>query len=172
MRDIDLRLEIKQLLKEYGYYILLQRTDRRVRCRCWHPVKQEALSDCPYCNGAGWVIRLEKIRCRNDPAMQIVTYPDMNKTTPQGNSWVPANTIFLEYSAVVQTGDIIYIVGWNGRRVGNLKEVHEINHPQPLRGDGGRIEFWRVSTKVITLGKKKIAMRLVGGIPIYEVSGA
>lgn len=165
---IDLREEFGQLLGDYGYYILLQRSNRKVHCRCWDPRYMEPQSDCMYCNGSGWVVKLERHICRSDPAMQPVTYPNLNAQSPQGEAWIPAESFFLTYSVKPQVGDYVYVVGWRGRRPTNLFAAYEINHVQPQRGDRGRVEYYKVSVKRVTMGIKRIIPRVIGGQVLYE----
>lgn len=95
----------------------------------------------------------------------------MNQSTLQGNTWMAANNIYVRHNVKAKVGDIIYEVGWKGLRPTNLIAVYEINHIQPLRADGGRTEFFRLSVKIDTVGKRGIIPRIIGGQVFYETAG-
>jgi hypothetical protein len=150
---IDLREEMDLMLRDYGHNIILQRTSRKIRCSCWSERAQEADSKCANCLGSGWVSRAEIRRIRRDNASQVVTLPGATTQADAGRIWTPANTIYFRHDAHPQTGDLIFEVGWRGKKPINLHGVHLINHAEPNRGDRGRIEYYAVASRLVTLDK-------------------
>ncbi len=168
---IDLRKEIKKILTENGWPVLLQRTHRQMRCRCFNSVTQEADSKCPYCLGKGWVSTIERHLTRSDGATQIVSNPNLQETTPQGKVWITALNFYFMYNVAPKVGDMIYEVGWMGLKPTNLIAVYEINNILPHRGDRGRIEYYEAATKAVTLDKDFLhfSIRRIGTKTNYEV---
>ena len=150
---MDLRKEIDNLLIDFGYPVILQRTSRKIRCRCFSEIYQEAKSRCPLCHGTGWVVWLERHRTMRDDAVLQTSKPNLNQHTRVGHLWIPANTFYLRHTAHPKVGDIIYEVGWRERAPSHLVQAHEINHLFTERGDNGRIEFHLVATKTINVNK-------------------
>lgn len=179
---MDLRREFDQILKDHGYYVILQRTSRKIRCQwvdprtsspCWNERAQEANSKCPQCLGSGWVTRAERHLIRRDNASQVVSLPGVTKQMEPGRIWTPANNFYFRHDAFPQIGDLIFEVGWNGPTPANVVAVHLINHAEPNRGDRGRIEFFSAATRQVTLDKRyrESIVRRFGAVPLYELSG-
>ena len=168
---INLRSEISKILDNYGWPALLQRTNRKMRCRCYDSVSQECDPKCDYCLGRGWVSVIERHMIRYDGATQIVSNPNLQEISPQGKVWTPAVTIYFKYNVAPQVGDIIYEVGWDKYKPTNLIRVWEINNVIPNRGDHGRIEFYEVAAKSVNLDRDFLhfSIRRIGNKINYEV---
>jgi len=149
---IDLRYEMKHILKEYGHQVLLQRTSRRIRCSCWSELYQEADKSCLLCGGTGWIIRIEKHIARGHDASLAVSKPDRVEDSRIGDIHTAAHVFYFEWNVHPRVKDMIYEVGWDkfGKPV-NLIKAHEINNIQMERGDGGRTEFYVAYTKLSTV---------------------
>ncbi len=171
---IDLRQGLSEILRDYGHPILYQRSNRKIRCKCWDNRWREADPRCPICLGSGWLIRLERHIVRGNNAMQTVTYPNLHEESPIGNSWVPADVLYVKYSVHPRVGDVVIEVGWKGLRPTNVRYVYEVNHIQPNRGDNGRIEFYEMYIKSIPFdsSKYKIALKKYGSVITYEIPGS
>lgn len=170
---IDLRKEVKKLLDNYGHYVLLQRTSRKIRCRCWSEINQEAKADCTSCIGAGWISVIERHRVRNDPAIQPITRPNLSNITTSGRSWVDALNVFFRHDAHPNIDDYIYHVGWdkdNENKPTHLIRTYKINDVYQERGMNGRIEYYVVSARAETIRTqhRKIFIRTLNGISNYE----
>lgn len=145
--NIDLRKELDNILSNFGYYVILQRTSRKIRCFCYDEKLQEAKSNCLACGGTGWIGRLEKHVTRKDEASDIITYPDKIKQTDIGKMASPSDVFYFKHYVHPQVGDYIFEVGWTNNKPTNLLTVYRINHVQPVRGTGGRIEYYWAACK-------------------------
>lgn len=143
---IDLRKEHREIIKEYGHFVLLQRTDRKFRCSCWNESYREADSNCPKCLGTGFLYRIERHRVRRDHASQVMSRPDLNQPTEIGNVHQPARIFWMSAEANPREGDVIYEVGWKGNKPTHVIGAYEINDTEDKRADNGRIEYYYVAT--------------------------
>lgn len=170
MVGIDLRKEFEIVLQETGHYILLQRTKKGLRCRCWSERYLEPIENCPICNGTGRVVRIERHLSRRDSASQIVSSPNLTQQAPIGRMSLDAQRFFFKHDAHPQVGDYIFEVGWNKETPTHLQKIYAINEVQPMRGDRGRIEYWRVSVREESKNKdlKEITVRSFGPVKNYE----
>lgn len=172
--NIDLRQETSDLLQEYGHKIILQRTSRKIHCRCWDHNTNEAQPRCPYCSGTGWVNRMESHYTRKDPGTSPVSWADRNKDTALGKQLQDANIYFFMHNAHPRVGDIMYEVGWDelGRPT-HVIHTQEINYVFPYRADNGRIEYFEAScdNKVMDKSFHTFHIRRIGQLTNYEPVG-
>lgn len=168
--SIDLRKEFSELIKDYGHDILLQRSDKKMRCRCWNAKYLEASSDCPYCLGAGYVSRIERHTVMRKNATQVVSRPNLLQQTEVGKMWVDAIHYYLSYYTNPQAGDYIYEVGWAGDKPSAVLHCYRINDVYAYRGDRGRIEYWGVAVKSepSQMPVATPVVRKIGAIKNYE----
>jgi hypothetical protein len=168
---IDFRKEFDEMMGDFGHAVLLHRSGRKIRCRCWSEKYQEADSDCMLCGATGWVSRVERHDVRRDPAVQIVSQPNLNKQTKIGKMWVDAQNFWMKHNVHPQVGDYIYEVGWKGSKPTHLVQAYVINDVRSLRGDHGRIEYWSVSCKGEIMNKsfKNMLVRSIGRTKNYEM---
>lgn len=169
--NIDLRAEFDEFVNDYGYDVLLHRSNKKIRCRCWNEKHQEADSRCPICTGVGWIGRIERHKLTKQSATQIISRPNLNQLTPIGRQWIDAQTLYMRHDSHPQVGDYIYEVGWNQNRPSHLVTAYRINDVTVMRGDNGRVEYTMVSVKSENLDKKfrNIVVRSIGPIKNYEI---
>ncbi len=168
---MDLRKEINNIIEEKGHYVLLQRTSGKLRCVCWNERYQEASSDCPRCLGKGFVSRIERHKVRRQLATNIISLPGKKKQTPMGQIIQDTRTFFFKHNVHPKKGDIIMEVGWNGQRPTHLIQAFEITNADDKREDGGRTEFYLVTTKErnISTPIRHVVIRQLGRIQNYEI---
>lgn len=148
MVDLNLREEMDELFVEFGYYVLLQRTSRKIHCSCWNEQSQEGNSKCTKCNGTGWLIKIERHKTRKQDGANTPSKPNLNQQVEVGNVWTSSSVFYLRHDVNPQVGDIIYEVGWNNNRPINLINAHQISHVEPCRGNHGRIEYYRITARL------------------------
>ena len=113
---IDIRNEVDLLQNELSYDILYNRATKFIKCRCFDPMYQSGNPRCNICNGSGHLTSLER--------MEVIEY---------------------SYKAAPRRKDLIMVTGWNRDKTPtNLHHVYEIKDVDPVRGDGGRVEYYRV----------------------------
>ncbi len=171
--NIDLRKEIDDILKDYGYYVLLQRTSRKIHCSCFKEKYQEPDSHCPICYGSGWVNRIEKHKTYSQNQSLVVSKPGLNTMGPLGYIYTPANVYHFKHDVHPQIGDLIYEVGWNKDRPVNLHRCFKLSHSEAKRGDNGRIEFYFAASKAeaIDFKFKEWTIHSIGSKKNYEIVG-
>lgn len=149
----DLRLELDQLLQDYGHYILLIRQDKKVKI----PKS--------YKNNLGlrYAYTIEKHICRSETASVPETLPRINQGQLPGEMAIASKMFYLKHDVRPQKGDLIVEIEWDKDKpiIDEYTSIYEINYPEPLRGDGGRIEYFRVACRLdpieSTLRLQKIA---------------
>lgn len=171
---MDVRKEFKEILDEYGHYVLLQRTSRRLRCRCYIEINGEGDPKCPYCMGQGWVSKIERHKTRTDAATQIVSRPSLKMSSPAGSVWVDSKVFYLQHDVGIRVGDLIFEVGWdpkNPNKPTHLMRAYAINDTYDYRGDNGRIEYKIATSKgeVILSEVRNIVLRSLGPVKNYEL---
>ncbi|MCX7610393.1 MAG: hypothetical protein N2043_02245 [Ignavibacterium sp.] len=142
---IDLRHENKKMIEEYGHDVLVQKTNKKFRCKCWVESYREAKSNCPYCLGSGYVYRIEKHRVRRDNASQIISRPKLLQSTEIGKIHLPARIFWMSYDSEPKEGDIIFEVGWKNGKPTHVISAYEINDVEDKRADDGRLEYYYVA---------------------------
>lgn len=169
--SIDLRKEFMEFMDDYGHDVLLHRTGRKLRCRCWSEKYKEADSKCPICLGVGWVGRIERHSIRHKSAVQTINRTNLSVSTEMGPMWIDADTYYMRHKANPKPGDYFYKVGWNGDKPTHLIGVYKINDVFQNRGDNGRLEYWTVSAKSQTVDQdiKDFAIRAIGPLKNYEI---
>lgn len=133
---IDLRAEIDALLEEFGFYVLLVRTNQKVHCSCWDHIYHSAKPDCPYCAGTGFVTVIEKhktMQSRHGGTLKMES----------DNIFVDDRVSFyFRYNVAPVTNDIVYVVGWVGETPSGVISAYTIDSSLSYRGDNGRIEYY------------------------------
>lgn len=187
--SIDLRQEFDRIIEQYGHYVLMQRTSRRIRCVCWDEKVQESsvdiyvqrtkykgkkLDTCPRCLGKGWISRIERHKVRRDNASQIIALPNLKKQMNLGQIAQDTRVFFMKWDTVPKKGDMIYEVGWdtlNPKKPTNLIQAFEIQTAEDMRAEGGRTEFYQVTTKEINIDTtiRGIVIRKLGPVENYEI---
>jgi hypothetical protein len=169
--SIDLREEMSEILKESGHPVLLQRDSRKMHCRCWNPDTNEAKPRCPYCNGSGWVNRMERHVVRRDRGTMPISWSNRDKDTEIGKQLQDADVYYFSYNSFPKVGDILYEVGWNERgRPTHVIKASKISYVFEHRADNGRIEYFQAScsNEVMDKSFKTIQVRKLGNIKNYE----
>lgn len=184
---MDVREEFQRILDEYGYYVLMQRSSRRIRCVCWDEIAEESsvtkyiertksafLKTCPRCLGQGWVSRIERHQTRRDNASQIIALPQLKKQLMLGQIATDTKVFYMKWNTVPQKGDIIYEVGWdrlNPKKPTHMIQAFEIQQPEDMRAQGGRTEFYQVTTKEVNIDTdvRNVVIRKLGPVENYEI---
>lgn len=168
---ISLRKEIHDIIESTGHYVLLQRTSRKIRCRCWNEKYQEADSACPICLGSGWVSKIERHKIRRQNASQILALPDLIKQVNIGSLATDAMVFFFKHDTAPKKGDIIMEVGWDGNKPTHLIQSFQISSATDMREHHGRIEFFQVVTKEkrIETPIRAFTVRKMGPVSNFEI---
>ncbi len=128
---IDLREEIDEILKEYGYYVTYI---RRLNEPC--PVCG-GIRGCQACYGTTRNIIKEDVLARRDTASVPETWPRSTSIKPVGTWHAPAYVYYFKYDTNPKSMDLIID---NGQLV-------EVNMVDVQRGHEGRIEYYRIATE-------------------------
>ena len=139
MNGIDLRNEFAILQNNFSYDILYNRTTRHLKCRCFQTVFQSGLADCPVCHGQGYATSLQRQKVIPTEGKRGLNPSSFGEYTHE-KRW-----FYVEHSMSPAVKDIIIETGWSreGYPV-NPNKVYRIESVYPVRGDGGRIEYWKI----------------------------
>lgn len=183
---MDLREAFDQILAESGFFILLQRASRKIRCICWNQKYQESspilymertkyrgtpLTMCPRCMGRGWISRIERHKVYRQNASQIISLPTNIRSLPVGQLSSDASVYWMRHNTHPKQGDIIYEVGWDGNKPTHLIKSYQISHAQDQRQENGRIEHYEVVAREHNLESRirQFIIRKLGAVENYEV---
>lgn len=171
---MDLRKEFDKLLKQYGHYILLQRTSRKIRCRCFDEVRQEPLNSCSICLGKGWVSKIERHKVRYDSSIAQTSRGTLSTMTPAGAMWTDGKLFFFRHDVDMKVGDMVFEVGWdpkNPHKPTHVIRSYELTDMFEYRSDNGRIEYRAGISKSQATNNniRNIVVRSLGPIKNYEI---
>lgn len=130
MNNIDLRVEYDDIIRDYGHEI---RYARKTNIPCTEDLDNHDL--CKECLGTGFMLSYETQKVRRDTASIPETWPGSVSVKSMGDWQVPAYIYYMRYDSNPETNDLII----------DMDKIYEVKFPDPLRGDGGRIEFYRVA---------------------------
>lgn len=167
---MDLRREIHDIIEATGHYVLLQRKSKSIRCSCWDAKYREPLSDCPICLGTGKISRIERHKIRRETAANIISLPNHLEATAIGRVGHDTRLFFMKHDVHPKKGDIIMEVGWDKNRPTHLINQYEISFADDMREHNGRIEFYQVTAKEISVDTKirGFTVRRLGPVQNYE----
>jgi len=160
MRDIDMREEFDQLIKEYGRSVLYRRGSKYVPCKCYNTLHRSGDSKCPICHGAGKMVDFEKT--------QIIDQSNNNigiEDTNIGRLDQKERVVWFRYDFEPRVGDLYYQVGWRNGIPMSLKAVYEIQSVDEVTGDRGRIEHYSTIIKArpdLVPNTKEILKKILG----------
>ena len=139
MNGIDLRNEFALLQNNFSYDILYNRTTRHLKCRCFQTVFQSGIPDCPVCHGQGYATSLQR--------QSVIPTEGKSGLSPSSFGEYAHETrwFYMSYEVSPAVKDLIIETGWSkeGYPV-NPKTINQIESVYPMRGDSGRIEYWKV----------------------------
>jgi hypothetical protein len=171
---MDLRKEFDAILEQYGYPVLVVRSERKVRCSCWNEKTQEATKECPVCFGLGWVPIVEKhmTRCVDTSVPESLAMLGAEKA-PFGAISVPGRSYYMRYNAQLRPTDLIVDVEWNdrGKPIYNGGGIYEVSHVDPKRFERGELIYNKIYVRDTPVEKQIRGIRIANanGIKNYEI---
>lgn len=163
---ISLRKEMKKIIDDYGYNVLVERHSQIFKCRCVNEGKEKLFNSskkCPMCNGSGKVIKLEKQKSsRHEYEL------DFSETTQLGKVSAPKFEFYFYSDVQVDIGDKIYEVGWKRGKPNTLYSIHEVIHIEEPRGFKGRIEYIMATTVKKDININEVERSFLGNISKYK----
>ena len=127
---IDLRAETDKILEEFGSNVVYA---RRTEMPCTENLDNH--DNCKKCLGPGRVLKFEVRRIRRTAASIPESWPGSNNLKVIGNWQVPAYMYYMRYDSNPQIMDLII----------DGTQIMEVEFVDPLRGDNGRTEYYRVA---------------------------
>lgn len=171
---MNLRYEFEKILAEYGYPVLLVRSDRKMRCSCWNEKRQEADRECPVCFGLGFTPVVEKHTVRNVDTSVPETLAMLGQHGSLGRMAVPGRQYYFKHNAKVSPRDLIVDVDWSptGKPVYSGRGIYEVSHVDPERFKHGEIIYQVVYVKDQPVEKQIRGIRItnMNGIVNYEIA--
>jgi hypothetical protein len=171
---MDLRKEFDAILEQYGYPVLVVRSERKLRCSCWNEKTQEADRECPVCFGLGWTPIIEKHMTRSMDTSVPESLAMLGAETPSfGPISVPGRFYYMRYNALLRPTDLIVDVDWTdrGKPIYNGGGIYEVSHVDPKRFERGELIYNKVYVKDEPVEKQIRGIRIANanGIKNYEI---
>jgi hypothetical protein len=143
---VDLRREMDMILNEYGNYALLIRNDKGTSCKCIDEISLAPNDKCPICLGTGYIHSAERHRIRSRATSSTNTLPNIVNAADIGDIGIAMRQFYMDYTSRPKRKDLLVMCEWNGMKpiFDEYTEIYEINNSEPLRGDGGRIEYFQI----------------------------
>jgi hypothetical protein len=167
---MDIRHEFSELLDKYGHHILLVHSNRRMRCSCWNDLTQEASNKCPICFGIGYTPIIEKHLCREKYGLQS---EPIAQRFEYGGNISPAKCFYFKHDVGIRSKDLIIDIQFDRKGMPLLSDyyVYEVSFVEPIRGEGGEIEYKRIYTNMDTISMKILVanIRRTGNKEIYNL---
>lgn len=163
---MDLVKEFDEILRNYGYNVLILRQKNDIRCSCWNEKKKEFSRSCPVCFGVGKTPLVEKHTVRSEETSVPETLAMLGKDSTFGGMAVPGRYYYIKETAEVRTEDLIIEVDWiNGDpkyRGNGIFKVSHVDNFEFLKGE-------RVYKKVYT--RDTPVLKTIRGIRVAEQDG-
>lgn len=142
--NIDLRQEFDFLKEHFAIDLLMIRSNKHSRCKCYDPLHRDGDRRCRVCGGTGKISSIEKISAIH----QNVNASGFVKMTDLGLSVSNTIVLYFDLKAVPKAQDQVLIVGFDkyGSPV-DIKKSCTIVSVQEVRGDNGRLEMYQVYAK-------------------------
>lgn len=145
---MDLRSEMSGILRDFGHDVLLVRVDKRAICTCVDAVTLSAKKECPVCLGTGFLHTAERVRVRTVVSVNTGDIlPRLLSQTSIGPAGIGGRVFYLQHTIRPKKQDLVIMCDWAGEIpiFDEYTEVLSVNNAEPLRGDGGRIEYFAIS---------------------------
>lgn len=171
---MDLRNEFEQILRQYGYPVLVVRQNKKLRCSCWNEKTQEADRECPVCFGLGFTPIVEKHTAREEATSPPQTFPFLAQGSQIGQMSVPGKMYYFKWTAELAPQDLIIDVDWTeqGKPIYTGRGIYEISEVDAERFNRGEIIYYNVYCKDQPVEKEIRGIRItnVNGIVNYEIA--
>lgn len=168
-----LKDEFEEILRDFGYNILVVRQSTKLRCSCWSEKNQESPRECPVCFGLGTVPVIEKHTVRSYVASIPQTLPRAVKDLGIGDASSSAKAFYFRTNVRLSIGDLIVEVDWSdsGKPIYNNGEVSEINFIDIKRYEQGQPTYQKayVEGRPIQSEIRGIRIANSNGIKNYEI---
>ena len=152
--EINLREEMNKLLQDTKYSVLIQKTSKKIRCKCFNHKYQESNSKCPICTGTGWLFKFDKVKAfKQDFTASSSTADNGQLFTELGDAVFNNKVFYLPYDSHPQVGDYIWEVTWKNNKPVALQNLYAIKTSNEQRGLNGKIEYYVATCKKEILNK-------------------
>jgi len=146
---VAFRDDFSRLFDEYSNDAVLIRNDRKKTCKCVDALTLSPNDKCQVCLGTGYINQAEKVRIRSKATSSSDTLPKIVNFATVGNIGVALREFFMEYTVRPLRSDLIIFCEWDGLKpvFDEYTEIYEVNNAEPMRGERGQIEFFKVLAK-------------------------
>lgn len=140
---IDLRSEVKELMDDHGFEIIIRKVNKKQRCNCWDHFREEATDGCKRCSGSGW--QTTNIVC---PTVKK-KFIGQEQKTPAGQRESDTAMFFFLHNITLSEEDSILEVVTNDcgkipdRNNYEIIKSYSIRDVEVYRANDGRVEFSR-----------------------------
>lgn len=142
--NINLREEYKSLEKDFSFKVLLIRTNKNTRCKCYDPLNHDGDAHCKICGGTGKLNMIESVSTIHEN----FNGSNLIKMTELGLSVSNTILLFFDYKTIPVVKDRVLIVGYDKYGIPiDIKKSCTIASVEEVRGDNGRVEFYLTYAK-------------------------
>lgn len=165
--DIDLREDFQNMNNQFGLKILVIRKNKNTRCKCWSPLNSDGDSNCKICGGSGKLNIIEQVQGIHEQISSSNTSAVI-KMTELGLSIANTIVMYFDFKVAPRPQDRIFIVGYDNKGIPvDIKKSCTVVSVEPVRGDRGRLELYKVYAKYAP-EKIKLDQRRLNAIPVID----
>jgi hypothetical protein len=170
-----LRDAFDDMLRDFGYNVLVVHQDKILRCSCWSEKNQEASRDCPVCFGLGTVPVIEKHTTHGTVESIPQTLPRAMQALNTGPMVVGGRAYFFRWNNPIQLRDLVVEVDWDamGNPIYNNGLISSVNFVDTKRYEQGQTAFVKAYVEDNPVRRNVRGVRIVKsqGIKNYELLG-
>lgn len=161
---INLREQFELLQNQFSISIFIIRKNKLTKCKCYNPLHRTGDANCKICGGSGMLNTIEKI----EAIQQTMDTEDALQNTELGIVVSDLMCFYINHKDIPFEKDELLIVGYNEKKIPiDIKENYIIQSVQPLKGDNGRIELYKVFAKK-SQERIQINQKRFNSIPIQQ----
>lgn len=170
---INLRDEAYRIMQEFGQYGLLIRNDIFQTCRCVDKISQAPDDNCPICLGQGVVNKVERILYRNKGVSSPAVLSKYLDYTTVGDISMVYTEFYFDFRVRPRPKDTLVVCDWsssdpNVPQLGGYTQIYTLDYTEPLRADGGKIEYFLGLGKSDNINQKVRLHNVVKNARTYD----
>lgn len=146
----EVEREFRQIIENYGHFVLLAHYDREVKGRCTvcgDKITGSFDDDCKNCFGTGRSMIVDKIQVREEDSNITSSLSDISRFQAFGEVARPGRFYFMNKEVNIKEHDLILDVDWQGEMpIYTYRRLSEVSHVDVKRLERGVPIFQKVYT--------------------------
>jgi hypothetical protein len=146
---VNLRRELRDLLRNFGDRCLVLTKASEQPCSCANSLTLNGRPDCPHCLGSGRLLQAHAAYCRSNSSSASDMLPKNLLSGSVGMVPVGLRQWYFEFSEQIERYDLLVFCDWNGDQpvFDSNSAIYRVCNVEPLQGDHGRTEFNKISSQ-------------------------